>query len=115
MVRNYSFLFCLLFVLIFQPLNIFAAEIQQVRSSTLLQIGDGNRSYTVKLSCLEVASSDEDAAVNFLRSELKRKRRVNLRPQGSNDGILLARVILVEREKDIGESLVQAGLANSSC
>ena len=111
----YSFFIFLLLALTFLPLNIFAAELQQVRGSTLLQIGDRNRSFTVKLSCLEVDPSDEKAAVNFLRSELKRKSRVNLRPQGVNDGILSARVILVESEKDIGQSLSQAGFANLNC
>ena len=115
MVMTYIFSLCLFFALTFLPLNLFAAEVQQVRSSTLLQIGDRNRSYTVKLSCLEIDPSDEDAAVNFLKSELKSKRRVNLKPQGANDGILSAIVILVESKKDIGQSLSQAGLASLNC
>ena len=41
----------LLFVLPFQA---FAAEVLQVRSATLLQVGDRNRNYSVQLACVQV-------------------------------------------------------------
>ena len=115
MVRNYSFIFFLTIVIFCLPLNVLSAEVLQVINSSTLQIGDRNRTYTVRIACLKVAPSDEDAALILLRSELKRGRNVNLRPVGSDDGALLARVILIDNQKDIGQSLFQAGLANLSC
>ena len=78
-----------------QPVQ--AAEVLQVRSATLLQIGDGNRSYPVRLACLEVAPEDQEQAQQWLRSRLPRQTRVNLRPIGSLDGTLVARVTPIPR------------------
>lgn len=80
-----------------------AAEVLQVRSATLLQIGDRNRSYPVRLACLEVAPDDQELAQQWLRDRLPRQSRVNLRPIGAQDGTLVARVTPLPR----------AGLANS--
>lgn len=78
-----------------QPVQ--AAEVLQVRSATLLQIGDGNRSYPVRLACLEVAPEDQEQAQQWLRSRLPRQTRVNLRPIGALDGTLVARVTPLPR------------------
>ena len=110
-----SLLLCFLVVALAFPENINAAELLQIRSASLLQIGDQNRSYTVQLACLEVDSSDEVLAVNWLKSELPRGSRVNLRPIGSKEGILLAKVIPIGAEMDLSESLVSRGLGHFSC
>ncbi len=78
------------------PLALQAAEVLQVRSGTLLQIGDGNRNYTVRLACLAVTPEANAEAVAWLRQQLPRRSRVNLRPVGSEDGILVARVNRLE-------------------
>lgn len=74
-----------------------AAEVLQVRNATLLQIGDRNRSYPVRLACLEVAPDDQEQAQQWLRARLPRQSRVNLRPIGSVDGTLVARVTPLPR------------------
>jgi len=83
-------------VLFGSPLTLQAAEVLQVRSGTLLQIGDGNRNYTVRLACLAVTPEANAEAVAWLRQQLPRRSRVNLRPVGSEDGILIARVNRLE-------------------
>ncbi len=97
------------------PLNAVAAEVLQVRSSSLLQIGDRNRSYSVKLACVDVESSKEDAAINLLKNIFRKRKRVNIRPQSSNDGILLARVIPIESDSDLAQILSEKGLSTSTC
>ena len=109
-----SFLFLILVLLLF-PIHISAAEVQQVRSSSLLQIGDRNRSYTVRLACVDVAASDEVAASNFLKKKFRQNKRVNLKPEASIDGILLARVIPIQDEIDLGQLLSDAGLSTLKC
>ena len=83
-------------LLLGSPLALQAAEVLQVRSGTLLQIGDGNRNYTVRLACLDVTPEANAQAVAWLRQQLPRRSRVNLRPVGSEDGILVARVSRLE-------------------
>lgn len=92
-----------------------AAEVLQVRSPSLLQVGDHNRTYTVELPCLAVPDGGDAAAVTWLRERLPRRRRVNLRPVGSRDGQLLARVTPIGETVDLSTGLVNAGLAQSSC
>lgn len=92
-----------------------AAEVLQVRSSSLLQVGDRNRTYTVVLACAAVDPVLEDEAVRWLRDQLPRRRRVNLRPVGSLDGQLLARVTPLGEQTDLSTGLVASSLAVDSC
>lgn len=91
-----------------------AAEVLQVRNATLLQIGDRNRSYPVRLACLEVAPDDQEQAQQWLRARLPRQSRVNLRPIGSVDGTLVARVTPLPRPGQGIKASDQDGLDLSS-
>ena len=102
-----------LLLLLVAPAN--AAEVLQVRTSSLLQVGDHNRTYTVQLACVDVTAETETEAVGWLRQQLPRRRRVNLRPVGSRDGQLLARVTPLGDSIDLSAGLVAAGLAGNSC
>lgn len=97
------------------PLAAEAAEVLQVRSSTLLQVGDGNRNYSVQLACIQVSPSEEAQAVGWLRAELPRRSRVNLRPMGQDHGVLLASVQKLGAPMDLASGLVAEGLAQASC
>jgi endonuclease YncB( thermonuclease family) len=88
-----------------------AAEVLQVRSATLLQVGDRNRSYAVRLACVQVGEAQQQGALELTRQKLPRYSRVNLRPVGSADGQLLARVRILPGGEDLGSALVAAGLA----
>ncbi len=90
-----------------------AAEVLQVRSPSLLQVGDGNRSYTVELACITPIESQRDQALVWLRQQLPRRSRVNLRPIGNHDGILLARVQKLGAPQDVSSGLLEAGFAES--
>ena len=105
----------LLVALIAWPLHAWGAEVLQVRSSSLLQIGDRNRNYTVQLACLEVDPADEQAATEWLKKALPRRRRVNFRPEGVLEGTLLARVTPLGEEQDLSLELAEAGLARFTC
>jgi len=107
--------FAWLLALLIIPLPVWAAEVLQVQKSSLLQIGDHNRTYTVRLACLDVPPSKEVEAMAWLKSELPRRRRVNLRPEGTLDGVLLAKVTPLGRDQDLGAGLIAAGLARSEC
>ena len=90
-----------------------AAEVLAVRSATLLQVGDSNRTYTVELACLAVAPEQQQQALAWMRRELPRRSRVNLRPLGSHDGILLARVQKLGSATDLASGLIAAGQASN--
>ncbi|WP_186515974.1 thermonuclease [Synechococcus sp. PROS-9-1] len=115
LIRFCSSLLILLVVMLASPLPSMAAEVLQVRSSTLLQIGDRNRNYSVRLACVAVDPANEQAAVDLLKKAVPRRKRVNLRPEGNEDGVLIARVTPLDTDQDLGLSLVTTGLATQSC
>ena len=115
LIRFCSSLLILLAVILASPLPSMAAEVLQVRSSTLLQIGDRNRNYSVRLACVAVDPANEQAAVDLLKKAVPRRKRVNLRPEGNEDGVLIARVTPLDADQDLGLSLVTTGLATQSC
>ena len=86
-----------------------AAEVLQVRTATLLQVGDQNRSYSVSLACVDLAPTEAAAATTWLRADLPRRTRVNLRPFGADQGLLVARVQRLDRDTDLANDLVAAG------
>ena len=77
--------------------------------------GDHNRTYTVALACSAVDASQEAEATAWLRQELPRRRKGNLRPVGSSEGQLMARVTPIGAERDLSTGLIAAGLASNSC
>ncbi|MBD2421999.1 hypothetical protein [Cyanobium sp. FACHB-13342] len=100
-------------VLLWCPGVAAAAEVLQVRGATLLQLGDQNRSYTVELACIAVPEAQQDQALAWLRQAVPRHSRVNLRPMGQNQGVLLARVQKIGAADDLGAGLIAAGLAQT--
>ncbi|MEB3318686.1 MAG: hypothetical protein VKO39_11180 [Cyanobacteriota bacterium] len=89
-----------------------AAEIFSIPSPTRLRVGDQNRGYLVELACIAVADVDRQAALDWLRGQGSRGTRVNLRPVGEQDGVLVAKVRILSSGLDLGEGLVTRGLAS---
>jgi len=96
-------------------LEVDAAEILQVSSSTVLLIGDHNRTYTVKLACTEISPDLEEKSIKWLKKQLPRHTKVNLKPKGSVDGVLVAKVIPFDSNIDITEKYINEGLAINKC
>ncbi len=92
-----------------------AAEILQVTSSSVLLIGDHNRTYTVKLACTEINPDLEEKSVRWLKNQLPRHTKVNLKPKGSVGGVLVAKVIPFDSNIDISEKYINEGLATNKC
>ena len=101
--------------LLWSPAPAAAAEVLQVRSATVLQVGDGNRNYTVELACIRVDQAQEQASIDWLRHALPRRSRVNLRPMGQDNGVRMAKVQKLGESQDLASGLVGVGLATSSC
>jgi endonuclease YncB( thermonuclease family) len=90
-----------------------AAEVLQVRGPSLLQLGDGNRSYAVELACVHVPPDSQQLAMAWLRQQLPRHSRVNLRPLGQREGVLLARISRLDggSPQDLADAMIGTGLA----
>ena len=95
--------------------EVYAAEILQVSSSSVLLIGDNNRTYTVKIACTEISPDLEEKSVIWLKKQLPRHTKVNLKPKGFLDGMLVAKVIPFNSNIDINEKYINEGLATNKC
>ena len=112
--------FCIrIFILLISFLGFFtkvhAAEILQVSSSSVLLIGDSNRTYTVKIACAEISPELEEKSIDWLKKQLPRHTKVNLKPKGSVDGVLIAKIIPINSNIDITENYINEGLAKNKC
>jgi len=113
--RIYTKIFILLIFFLSLVTKAYAAEILQVSSSSVLIIGDNNRNYTVKIACAEISPDLEERSVEWLRKELPRHTKVNLKPKGQVDGLLVAKVIPFNSNIDITEKYINEGLAENNC
>tara|TARA_B100000214_G_scaffold319498_1_gene254253 strand:+ start:18 stop:365 length:348 start_codon:yes stop_codon:yes gene_type:complete len=95
--------------------KVYAAEIVQVTSSSILLIGDNNRTYTVRIACTEISPDLEEKSIIWLKKQLPRHTKVNLKPKGSLDGVLVAKVIPFNSNVDITEQYINEGLATNNC
>tara|TARA_Y100001968_G_C19296546_1_gene686909 strand:+ start:619 stop:921 length:303 start_codon:yes stop_codon:yes gene_type:complete len=95
--------------------KVFAAEIIQIQDPYSLLIGDNNRTYSVNLSCLEVEENKEEIVLKWMRNNFPRRTRINLRPRGSRDGILFAKVYPIGSEFSISQELEDKGLGKNNC
>ena len=107
------FIFLIFFFSFFTKVD--AAEILQVSSSSVLLVGDNNRTYTVKIACTEISPELEERSVVWLKKQLPRHTKVNLKPKGSIDGMLVAKVIPFYSKVDITEKYINEGLSTNKC
>ena len=87
----------------------------QISSSSVLLIGDNNRTYTVKIACAEISPDLEERSVEWLKRQLPRHTKVNLKPKSSLNGVLVAKVIPFKTNIDITEKYINEGLATNKC
>ena len=104
-----------LFIFFLRVLPVSPAEVLQILSPSILQIGDGNRSYTVQLACVNVKDDLKTEAISWLRHKIPRHSKVNLRPTGSNNGFLIAKVILLGDDDDLSSKMISENLVYNSC
>ncbi len=102
---------CVLIVIVFIPIRVFSAEVLQVTSSSVLQIGDKNRNYQVKIFGIDIYSFKEKEATSWLREKLPRSSKVNLLPKGYEDGTLISEVIDLKSGEDISTEMIKLGFS----
>ena len=113
--KIYTIIFIFLIAFLSLLAKVSAAEVLQVSSSSILLIGDNNRTYTVKIACTEISPDLEEESVKWLKRQLPRHTKVNLKPKGSVDGVLVAKIIPFNSNIDITEKYINEGLAINKC
>jgi len=105
----------IILVILLLPLKAWPADVLYINNSSLIQIGDNNRSYKVKLACIEVDPSQEEMAKKWLVSKLPRKTKVNILPKGVEDGKLVANIIKLSSGENINLEMVSKQFGIDIC
>ena len=103
---------CLIFL---NPVIVNSAEILQIKSSNTILVGDQNRNLTIGLFCVDVNENDELEATNLLKREFPRGSKVKIKPFGSKENVLLAKVFNIKSNKEMTELLVAKDLTSEIC
>ena len=69
----------------------------------------------MKIACTEIRPDLEEESINWLKKQLPRHTKVNLKPKGSVDGVLVAKVIPFDSNIEITEKYINEGLATNNC
>ena len=102
-------------MIILNPLVVNSAEILQIKSSNTILVGDQNRNLTIRLFCVDVNENDELEATNLLKSEFPRGSKVKIKPFGSEENILIAKVFNIKGTKEMTDLLVDKDLIRENC
>jgi len=111
-ISKFLIIFCFI---VFNPLIVNSAEILQVNNSNTILVGDQNRNLTIRLFCVDVNKNDELEAINLLKSEFPRGSKVKIKPFGTEENLLLAKVFNIKGTKEMTEMLVAKNLTNEIC
>ena len=102
-------------LLVLNPVIVNSAEILQIKSSNTILVGDQNRNLTIRLFCVDVNENHELAATNLLKSEFPRGSKVKIKPFGSKENVLLAKVFNIKSNKEMTDLLVAKDLTSEIC
>ena len=105
----------IIYSIVFNPIVVNAAEILQIKSSNTILVGDQNRSLNIRLFCVDVNENDELEATNLLKNEFPRGSKVKIKPFGSEENVLLAKVFNIKSNKEMTELLVAKDLTSEIC
>ena len=97
------------------PVIVNSAEILQIKSSNTILVGDQNRNLMIGLFCVDVNENDELEATNLLKREFPRGSKVKIKPFGSKQNVLLAKVFNIKGTKEMTELLVSKDLTSEIC
>ena len=113
--RKLSKILIIVCLIILNPVIVNSAEILQIKSSKTILVGDQNRNLTIGLFCVDVNKNDELEATNLLKSEFPRGSKVKIKPFGSKENVLLAKVFNIKSNKEMTKLLVAKDLTSEIC
>ena len=102
-------------LIVLNPVKVNSAEILQITSSNTILVGDQNRNLTIGLFCVNVNENYELEATNLLKSEFPRGSKVKIKPFGSKENVLIAKVFNIKSNKEMTELLVAKDLTSEIC
>ena len=102
-------------VLIMCPTNINSAELLQIKDVNTIVVGDQNRSIFLSLYCIDINENEKENATKILKRNFPRGTKVKIKPYGSNDSRLLAKIFRVDDDTEMTELLKTYNSSKGNC
>ena len=102
-------------VLIICPINTYSAEILQINNVNTILVGDQNRSLYLSLYCVDINEKEEEKATKILKRNFPRGTKVKIKPYGSKDSRLLAKIFRVDDETEMSQLLNTFNSSKENC
>ena len=98
------------------PINTsYAAELLQIKDANTILVGDQNRSLYLSLYCIDIDENDKDKAIEILKRNFPRGTKVKIKPYGSEDKKLLAKIYRIDDETEMTELLETINASDKNC
>tara|TARA_B100000927_G_scaffold43140_1_gene30616 strand:+ start:289 stop:669 length:381 start_codon:yes stop_codon:yes gene_type:complete len=114
-IKNFIQIILVFVFLIIFPINANSAELLQINDVNTILVGDQNRSIYISLYCIDINEKDKVEATEILRRNFPRGTKVKIKPYGSNDQGLLAKVFRVDEETEMTELLETYNSSEKNC
>jgi len=101
--------------LIICPLNTYSAELLQINDLNTILVGDQNRSLYLSLYCIDIKENEKVKAIEILKRNFPRGTKVKIKPYGSNDNRLFAKIFRVDDETEMTSLLNSFNLTEKNC
>ncbi len=90
-----------------------AAEVMSIRDGGLLRVGDSNRSFGIRIACIDIPAAQAEDARAYLQQQLPRRTRVNFRLTGRDgaEGPVVGEIYRLPDGTDLAAGLLESGLA----
>ena len=101
--------------LIICPINVSSAELLQIKDINTIVVGDQNRSLYLSLYCIDINQYEKENATKILKRNFPRGTKVKIKPYGSNDKRLLAKIYRIDDEIEMTELLENINASDKNC
>ena len=106
----------LIFISIFIfPINTYSAELLRINDVNTILVGDQNRSLYLSLYCVDINENEQEKATEILKKNFPRGTKVKIKPYGSSENKLLAKIFRVDDETEMTELLNSFESSKKNC
>ena len=114
-IRTFIQITLIFIFIVISPINANSAELLQINDVDNILVGDQNRSLYLSLYCVDINENEREEATEILRRNFPRGTKVKIKPYGSNDQGLFAKVFRVDDETEMTELLKTFNLSKKNC
>ena len=109
-----SIIFIFIFLVIC-PINTYSAELLQIKDVNTILVGDQNRTLYLSLYCIDISENEKEKAYEVLKRNFPRGTKVKIKPYGSINNRIFAKIFRVDDETEMTELLKSFNLSEKNC